>query len=489
MATRISGGCDRCRTKKVKVTKVLDLCQRENEKIARKFRASKASVDTPASTDNASVSISTVFADAATATDRITTPPPIVTPQDDQAVSSFFDRFIGCPCNDRSTPGFLDCLPGLFKEVNREGRSALRWAVLAAGYASLSSDQEDKRTSQMALDSYGHALSVLGKCLADPKFDPDDHILMTIVILDLFETLHLPNATVKGSHAGGMAHILRLRGPGQLLEPRGWSLFRLSHYRLQMQQMIYRQSRQGLLPDSQTWIETLDANLPSVQTEKESAQIHSVCERARTLLDLIDTVGLGPQEILRCVEELRECDNATTLWRKGPNWAFQLKHRSEITQHGPVTRVLPEYIQLHPDIWTAYEWNYHRTGRIILHRHLLVCLARLLGSQPAHLDNFFEEVECIRRTSLALVGNLVEEVLSTVPQSVGDIDHDGKPLTDSTRTTAWRAIGSYFLLWPIKIIKSLDQATLEQREAAQEAFERIREYTGMSTYLGELSSI
>ncbi|KAI4197510.1 MAG: hypothetical protein LQ350_005887 [Teloschistes chrysophthalmus] len=256
-----------------------------------------------------------------------------------------------------------------------------------------------------------------------------------------------------------------------------------------MQQMTYRQSRKGLLPDSERWIETLDANLPSVQTEKENAQIHSVCQRARTLLDLVDSVGLHPEEILRCVKELRECDNATTMWRRGPNWAFQVKHRSEITQQGPGMNALPEYIQLHPDTWTAYEWNYHRTGRIILHRHLLVCLARLLGSQPAHLDNFSEEVERIRRTSLVIIRNLAEEVLSTVPQSVGDIGHDGKLLTDSTRTTAWRAIGSYFLLWPIKIIKSLDQATREQREAAQEAFERIREYTGMSTYLGELSSI
>ncbi|KAL8777957.1 MAG: hypothetical protein Q9203_002276 [Teloschistes exilis] len=462
----------------------------ENEKTAKKFGASRASVDTStAPTDNTSISTSPMFADDMVEAERYTAPLPMVTPQDEQAVSSFFDRFIGCPCNDRSTPGFLDCLPGLFKEVNREGRSALRWAVLAAGYAGLSSDQEDKRTSQLALYCYGHALSVLGTCLADPKLDPDDHILMTVVILDLFETLHLPNAIIKGSHAGGMAHMLRLRGPGQLQEPRGWSLFRLSHHRLQKQQMTFRQSPQGLLPDSQRWIEILDANLPSVQTEKENAQIHSVCERARTLLDLVDSVGLHPEEILRCVKELRECDNATTLWRRGPNWAFQVKHRSEIVQHGPITHVLPEYIQLHPDIWTAYEWNYHRTGRIILHRHLLECLARLLGTQPAHLDNFSEEAECIRRTSLAIIRNLAGEVLSTVPQSVGDIGHDGKLLADSTRTTAWRAIGSYFLLWPIKIVKSLNQATLEQREAAEEAFERIRKYTGMSTYLGELSCI
>lgn len=256
-----------------------------------------------------------------------------------------------------------------------------------------------------------------------------------------------------------------------------------------MQQMTYRQGRQGRLPDSQRWIDSLDAKLPSVQVEKENAQVHSVCERARTLLDLVDSVGLHSEEVLRCVKELCECDNATTFWRRGPNWAYQVIHRSEVVQHRSMTHAFPEYIQLHSDIWTAYEWNYHRTGRIILHRHLLGCLDRLRGPESVKLDIFSEEIESIRRSSLAVIRNLVEEVLSTVPQSVGDIGHDGKPLADSTRPPAWRAIGSYFLLWPIKIIKSLDQATTEQRQAAQNAFERIREYTGMSTYLGELSCI
>ncbi|KAL8691426.1 MAG: hypothetical protein Q9218_003344 [Villophora microphyllina] len=413
----------------------------------------------------------------------------MVTPHDDHAIAFFFERFTGCPCNDRSTPGFLDFLPGLFKEVNVEGRFALRWAVLAAGYAGLSTDQQDKRIGNIALHCYGQAISVLGRCLADPELDPDDHILMTIVVLDLFETLHLPDTTTKGSHAGGMAHILRLRGAGQLHGPRGWSLFRLSHHRWRMQQMTYRQGRQAALPEPEQWFQCLDKRSPRVRAEKENAEIHSVCERARALLDRIDAVGLSPEEIMQYIRELRVCDNTATLWRRGPNWAYELKHRSEIAQHGLTTCNLPEYILLHADIWVAYEWNYHRTGRIILHRHLLVCLDRLQSMVSANLDNFSEEIQSIEKTSLVLIRKLVDDVLSTVPQSVRDVDNNGKPPKDSTGLTAWRAIGSYFLLWPIKIIKSLDQATTEQRKDAQNAFERIREYTGMSSYLGELSCV
>lgn len=166
---------------------------------------------------------------------------------EDQAVSSFLDKFVVSPCKNSSSSGFLEFLPSLFKEVNYDGRFALRWAVLAAGYASLSKDLEDERLSEIALLHYGKALSVLGKSLVVSQIEPDDHILMTIVILDLFEvsdllilgsakvievqTLHLPDPSITGAHAGGMAHMLRLRGPDQLQNPRGWSLFRLSHHR------------------------------------------------------------------------------------------------------------------------------------------------------------------------------------------------------------------------------------------------------------------
>ena len=109
---------------------------------------------------------------------------------EDHAVSSFFNEFVVSPCNISSTPGFLEHLPGLFNEIRLEGRIALRWAVLAAGYASLSKDHDDSRFSDLALNCYGRALTSLGDSLADLDVSPDDYILMTVVVLDLFEVCH-----------------------------------------------------------------------------------------------------------------------------------------------------------------------------------------------------------------------------------------------------------------------------------------------------------
>lgn len=104
----------------------------------------------------------------------------------DDAVSLFFDKYV-VPCNELSSPGFLEHLPCLFKESNVQGRSALRWAVQACAYADIYSRDTVQVAAKLALELYSRALSELGKSLSIKGKIPDDHDLMTVVILDLFE--------------------------------------------------------------------------------------------------------------------------------------------------------------------------------------------------------------------------------------------------------------------------------------------------------------
>ena len=106
---------------------------------------------------------------------------------EDHIITDFFEKYVVYPCSDRSSPGFLEHLPSLFKEVEVEGRYALRWAVRAAAYASMSATEQKDGHRQRALHCYGLALSALGVALSDPKRALDDYTLMTIVVLDLFE--------------------------------------------------------------------------------------------------------------------------------------------------------------------------------------------------------------------------------------------------------------------------------------------------------------
>lgn len=109
-------------------------------------------------------------------------------PLEEQAVDQFIDRYVLYPCNQTSSPGFLEHLPCMFKEVNVEGRYALRWAVQAAAYAdAVSKSQKSKALASKALDCYGMALRALGESLSASGKEPDDYDLMTVVVLDIFE--------------------------------------------------------------------------------------------------------------------------------------------------------------------------------------------------------------------------------------------------------------------------------------------------------------
>jgi len=253
----------------------------------------------------------------------------------------------------------------------------------------------------------------------------------------------------------------------------------------QKQQLAFKQ---GPLAESEAWLESLNEDLPSVRIEKDNLQIIRICERARNLLKSIDDTDLPVDQTLDMVKEMLALDRVATTWRDGPGWVYKTIHRSEITQDVVDTASkFPEVLQLHRDVWMAYEWNYHRTARIILHEHLLLCLDRLQSSYSGSQATFQADLCSLKQASKAIIRALVDEVLSTVPQSLGDIDHEGNILESSSPKC--KGVGGYFLLWPIKIIKATHSATAQQRAISQGIFERIRECTGMKSALGESSSI
>lgn len=301
-----------------------------------------------------------------------------------------------------------------------------------------------------------------------------------------------------------MAQILRLRGPDQIYGARGWSLFRLSHHRLvgtsppcsqkpanlililAKEELTFRQEKRGNLAVSEEWLDSLNEELLYVRIDKDNFQINKICSRARSLLKSLDNLEGDVYRILDTIKEMHELDQLATTWRKGPEWANRKIYCSEMDQDWSKIPDCPAYVQLHHDVWIAYEWNYHRTGRMIMHEHLLECLRRL---QNSHSGISPLDLASTEQASLAIIWSLANEILSTVPQSLGDIDHQGSLTESSSGTPKARGVGAYFLLWPIKMIKGLKYPTAEQKRIAQIVFERIREYTGMKYTLGERSNI
>jgi hypothetical protein len=253
----------------------------------------------------------------------------------------------------------------------------------------------------------------------------------------------------------------------------------------QRQQLAFRQ---GPLPESEAWLDSLNEEMPYVRIEKDNFEISKICERARNLRKSIDDNGLSAAQTLDMVKEVLGLDPVATTWRQTPGWSYKTIHRSVITQDELASK-FPEFVQLYRDVWIAYEWNYRRTARIIMHEHLLECLDRAESVCASARGAFLTDLCVCKQRCTSTISTLVDEILSTVPQSLGDIDHEGYLLENSPNPPKCSAIGGYFLLWPIKVIKRLRSATVGQRRVAESVFERIRECTGMKSTLGDLSRI
>lgn len=222
------------------------------------------------------------------------------------------------------------------------------------------------------------------------------------------------------------------------------------------------------------------------QAEKDGLSINELCKTARDVLDQVQNHSPADADLLPLIRKMFELDTQAAQWRDTPQWSFKTLDRESVLGNDGLAALLPDTVQIHRDLWMIYEWNYHRTARIILHQQLLKCIDAALSQ--VH-DTLHPELTTLRLASIAVAQDLANQVLSTVPQSFGDVDATGN-LSIYHELFGSQAIGAYFLLWPIKIIKADDGvSTAQQKEAASAVFERIRDCTGMKSSLGSLSII
>ncbi|KAI0016872.1 hypothetical protein F4780DRAFT_782815 [Xylariomycetidae sp. FL0641] len=495
--SRMSRGCLRCRQRRVKCDQGRPSCQRcikrdelcqgyrddaslifrdETDKTTRTVEAASSGHAYPSRHHRRSRSSS----DSHASTNNVGLAP------EDAAVEAFMQNYVVQPCNQKSSPGFLEHLPCMYKEVNVNGRYALRWAVQAAACADGSRDARGGASQCEALHYYGRSLSAFAKSLSTPGKVPDDYDLMTVVMLDIFENVFFESPSMRGSHAQGMAQILRLRGHEQFHNPRGWSLFQLAHHKLLKQQLAFKLKAPE---EFKSWITTLDDDTPSVRLDKDVINITHLCERARELEASLSNNDLSAWKLLEVIDELYELDRTVVSWRENSRWSYNIVKYHELTATKSSLHPLTERIELHPDWWMAYEWNYHRTARLLAHEQMLKCVST--ASKCSELEaSEAQRLPGLSQYSTLTIRNLADQVLSTVPQILGDIDHTGRLHDHSQGPPRNRAIGGYLLLWPIKTIKASTTATTpEQKKKAETVFGRIREYTGMKTHLGDMSAI
>lgn len=237
-------------------------------------------------------------------------------------------------------------------------------------------------------------------------------------------------------------------------------------------------------------LDRLNGSEPYVILETNAYAVGQTCKRARALLDQINAGGEPASTLVDMIEELHSLDQEAVRWRQTSQWSFASLAASDRPDLAQASAGITDTIQLHSDAWMAYEWNYHRTARIIFLEQLIRC-SRAALEAPDLGDTDRESLASTLIECTSTIQWLADEVLATVPQTLGDIDHMGRVHDSSLHgPPRCRAVGGYLLLWPVRTIKAESSATNpQQKQRAQKVFERIREHTGMKAFLGNKSSI
>jgi hypothetical protein len=187
-----------------------------------------------------------------------------------------------------------------------------------------------------------------------------------------------------------------------------------------------------------------------VKLEKNAEDIGHICERGQHLLQQLEDESIKPAQVFDLIREMHMLDQAAVKWRAGPEWSFKTVQKADLIFPNDIddeTREaiagFPEALQLHRDVWTAYEWNYHRTARTLMHKQLLACLRRAAMADTEDGEDS-AAVEPLEYESLSIIRSLADRVLSTVPQVLGDVDAEGRVIAGGSPRC--RAVGAYLLL-------------------------------------------
>lgn len=227
---------------------------------------------------------------------------------------------------------------------------------------------------------------------------------------------------------------------------------------------------------------------PFVQLESNVTAISVACQEAQHLLEAIERGLSASSQVRKTLERLQHLDSVAAQVRHHLTWSFKVVHIADSPAYTHLHEIT-DTVQLYSDIWKIYEWNYHRAARIIFLARLITCAttaAEVVSTQAGDL----KDITRIAADSRLQIEYLANDILATAPQSLGDIDSSGNIVQHTDGSSNFRAIGSYLLLWPIRIIRSEKFAsTPEQKQRADVVFERMREYTGMKELLGDKSII
>ena len=137
-------------------------------------------------------------------------------------------------------------------------------------------------------------------------------------------------------------------------------------------------------------------------------------------------------------------------------------------------------VHIYSSISMAYLWNLHRCARILLNDSLIYCLLR---SEELNIANVVRDEQSDSRAELSeKISGLVDDICASVPYLLGEINQEG----NLQRSPHNRAVGGYFLLYPLRVTLALNRASPAQNMWIVKQLEYIKNIFGIQGSVNNL---
>jgi hypothetical protein len=314
---------------------------------------------------------------------------------------------------------------------------------------------------------YVQALRKTNAALESPSYVKKDSLLVSIIVLSIFETVTGCNPKSLddwAEHIKGAAALLKLRGIEQLSTIRGRRMFVQVATSLMINCMQQGRALPSFIVE---WTEIAKKRT----NNKEPAFLAQELMMKFTMFraSVRDGTLSDPEVILARALEINGTILSMFTSKLPPGWEYQTIYTT-----AKADCIWNGRYHLYFDSWISQIWNGMRTMRVLLNEMIRDLLLEGFSSKPPRFTR--PEYTAQYQISTDVLYEMQAEILATVPQHLGYVSSNpeqalstnGLLVSSSSggNIPTNRMSGPYFLIWPLFLTGIMDIATKEAKEFA-----------------------
>ncbi|KAK6579926.1 hypothetical protein PZA11_007634 [Diplocarpon coronariae] len=407
----------------------------------------------------------------------------IPVPLDQQAPCFFVSNFVVAP--KHQSRGYFDFLLPMLR--NESADSHLSLAFSAVAMASLANRPNTRGRRQLfgqAVGKYTRALKATNVALQNSVHQKSDQTLAAILMLGFYETIASEKTSAMAwySHIEGAVQLVKMRGRKQMRTKTGYSLF--VAVRQQMVVSVLSGSK-PLTNGTEWWTPDMGRDEIGMFVTMLGCRVAEMRSELNHALSSFPRTPDYSQQLTSIMKRFEDLERGCVDWeaRLPEEWRPRTVAWVDHVLDGDITKaeVFPGRVDMYTDVTIANIWNQFRIARLFISGAVVRCAAWICA--PVDYRTTPEYAHAVR-----LCGDLVTDVIAGTPYLLGwRVGQSGilrsenfSSWSEESGATTAKAIGGFFVMWPLFSISNTDYISDSQRVWAKARLLYVSEILGLN---------